>query len=108
MKIPTEKQSFSNPKLANPWEGPYRVIEVSDNSALVTLINVDRDSVRVPFDSLKKLPPGITDEPLDITPYGLALAMNAHRRRCHEYAKAVQNAKGKRFDHSPAFPQGVL
>ncbi|VDO97483.1 unnamed protein product [Heligmosomoides polygyrus] len=27
MKIPTEKQSFSNPKLANPWEGPYRVIE---------------------------------------------------------------------------------
>lgn len=29
-----------------------------------------------------------------LTPYGLALAMNAHRRRCHEYAEAVQNAKG--------------
>ncbi|VDO65772.1 unnamed protein product [Heligmosomoides polygyrus] len=43
-----------------------------------------------------------------LTPYGLALVMNAHRRRRHEYAEDVQNAKGKRLYHTPAFPQVVL
>ncbi|CAJ0591574.1 unnamed protein product [Cylicocyclus nassatus] len=64
MRIPSEKQSSSHPKLANPWEGPYRVIEASENSALITLINQDKEPVRVPFDLLRKLPRGISDEPL--------------------------------------------
>ncbi|RCN24317.1 integrase core domain protein [Ancylostoma caninum] len=53
MKIPSEKQSSRNPKLVNPWEGPYRVIETSNNSALVTLINQNKEPVRVPFDLLR-------------------------------------------------------
>lgn len=63
MEIPTEKQSSTHPKLTNPWEGPYRVVDISD-SALVTLIHKDREPVRVPFDMLRKLPKGIPDEPL--------------------------------------------
>lgn len=42
-----------------------------------------------------------------LTPYGLALALDAHRRRCHEYADAIDNARGKKFDHAPVVPQGV-
>lgn len=39
-----------------------------------------------------------------ITAYGLALAMDAsYRRQCHRYATAVEEAKGKRFDHSSVF-----
>ncbi|KAK6017953.1 zinc knuckle, partial [Ostertagia ostertagi] len=42
-----------------------------------------------------------------ITPYGLALAVDAHRRRCHTYAEAVENAKGQRFEHPAVFPWPV-
>ncbi|KAK6011175.1 hypothetical protein OSTOST_23750 [Ostertagia ostertagi] len=38
-----------------------------------------------------------------VTPYGLALAVDAHRRRCQVYAEAVENAKGKKFDHPAVF-----
>ncbi|KAL6730521.1 hypothetical protein Aduo_001490 [Ancylostoma duodenale] len=34
--------------------------------------------------------------------FGLALAIDA-RRRCHKYAKAVEEAKGKRYEHSAVF-----
>ncbi|VDK65020.1 unnamed protein product, partial [Cylicostephanus goldi] len=64
MKIPGERQSYRNPKLANPWEGPYRVLDTSSNSALITLIGANKEPVRVPFDLLRKLPRGISDEPL--------------------------------------------
>lgn len=43
-----------------------------------------------------------------ITSYGLALAVDAHRRRCHPYAEAVEQARGKRFDHSAVFETPVL
>ncbi|VDO83545.1 unnamed protein product [Heligmosomoides polygyrus] len=45
MKVPSEKQSSRNPKLANSWEGPYRVIESSDNSALLTFTQDNREPV---------------------------------------------------------------
>ncbi|CAJ0607989.1 unnamed protein product [Cylicocyclus nassatus] len=207
MRIPSEKQSSSHPKLANPWEGPYRVIEASENSALITLINQDKEPVRVPFDLLRKLPQGISDEPLltrksrgkrgrpkknktqevpcnkislfrtllasddrlnlrfrcscglfgqmahvaipglkhplaraktvndmfelaniasiseqecwsderkerelrrkhsqYLSPYGLAVAMDAHRRRCPLYAKRVEEARGMKYDHPAIYP----
>ncbi|VDO94869.1 unnamed protein product [Heligmosomoides polygyrus] len=212
MKIPSERQKL-NPKLTNPWEGPYRVITVSENSALITLIGHNKEPIRVPFDGLRKLPKGISDAPLTtcrtrgkrgrprknktpscsrilcksasasrillgvdhplhlrhrcqcalfnqmahvalpslthpmarskkvqdmfqlanvasiseqtcwgderkeeelrkknssyITSYGLALAVDAHRRRCHPYAEAVERARGKRFDHSAVFETPV-
>lgn len=211
MRVPSERQPL-NPKLTNQWEGPYRVIEVSGNSALITLIGQNKDPLRIPFDKLRKLPMGMTNDPIRtvrsrgkrgrprknearqeqvqcnrvtvfriilgvddplhlryrcdcalfgqmahvalpslahpmarskkvqdmfelanvasiseqacwgeerkeeelrkknspyITAYGLALAIDAHRRRCHRYAVAVEEAKGKRFDHSSVFAWSV-
>lgn len=67
MKVPSEKQSSRNPKLANSWEGPYRVIESSDNSALLTFTQDNREPVSEPFDLLVKLTPQISDGPLRTT-----------------------------------------
>ncbi|VDL87126.1 unnamed protein product, partial [Nippostrongylus brasiliensis] len=39
-----------------------------------------------------------------ITPYGLALAVDAHRRRCDVYAEAVDKARGVQLEHSAVFP----
>ncbi|KIH68088.1 hypothetical protein ANCDUO_01577 [Ancylostoma duodenale] len=64
MRTPTEKQTSTHPELTNPSERPYRVIDISDNSALVTLIHEDRERERVPLDMLRKLPRGIPADPL--------------------------------------------
>lgn len=64
MKIPTEKQSSTHPNLTNPWEEPYRVVDISDNNTLVTLIHKDGEPVRVPFGMLRKIPKLIPDESL--------------------------------------------
>ncbi|KIH46852.1 hypothetical protein ANCDUO_23093 [Ancylostoma duodenale] len=42
-----------------------------------------------------------------LSPYGIAIAMDAHRKRCPEYAKAINVAKGERFEHSAVFPWPV-
>ncbi|VDO24210.1 unnamed protein product, partial [Heligmosomoides polygyrus] len=168
ISVPTEKQSSRNPKLANPWEGPYRVIESSDNSALITLIQGNREAVRVPFDLTflsidhplnlrRKCGCGLFDQMAHValpslshpmarskrvadmfqlanvasiseqecwgderkeqelrmknssylTPHGLALAMKAHARRCHDFAEAVEQAQGSRFEHPAIFPWQV-
>ncbi|XGW16017.1 hypothetical protein V3C99_001455, partial [Haemonchus contortus] len=62
VKIPSEKGKVSHPKLTTDWSGPYRVIESSANSALVTLIGQNKEPVRVQWDHLIKIP--IDDTPL--------------------------------------------
>ncbi|KAK6024927.1 hypothetical protein OSTOST_09187 [Ostertagia ostertagi] len=42
-----------------------------------------------------------------LSPYGLALAMQAHRRRCHIYSEAIEAAQGMRFEHPALFPWAV-
>ncbi|KAL6737863.1 hypothetical protein Aduo_011473 [Ancylostoma duodenale] len=42
-----------------------------------------------------------------LTPYVIALAMDAHRRRCHEYDTRLDAAKRVRFDHPAVFPWPV-
>ncbi|EYB86822.1 hypothetical protein Y032_0272g920 [Ancylostoma ceylanicum] len=42
-----------------------------------------------------------------LSPYGIALAMDAHRRRCPDYAEAIKIAKGQRFEHSAVFAWSV-
>ncbi|VDO75570.1 unnamed protein product [Heligmosomoides polygyrus] len=63
MRVPSDRQPL-NPKLTNQWEGPYRVIEVSGNSALITLVGQNKDPLRIPFDKLRKLPMGMTNDPI--------------------------------------------
>ncbi|VDP44095.1 unnamed protein product [Heligmosomoides polygyrus] len=62
---PNEKTSSSHPKLACEWSGPYRVLETSQNSALITRIGENSDPIRVQFDMLRVVPNCISDEPVD-------------------------------------------
>ncbi|KAK6056865.1 hypothetical protein COOONC_05627 [Cooperia oncophora] len=64
MKIPAEKGKASHPKLTYDWTGPYRVLEASRNSALITLIGDNEEPLRIPFDHLVKVPPEIDDTPV--------------------------------------------
>ncbi|KIH69402.1 hypothetical protein ANCDUO_00257 [Ancylostoma duodenale] len=44
-KLAAEKTKSKHRKLTFNWDGPYRVIEITDNSALVTKIGVYEGSV---------------------------------------------------------------
>uniref|UniRef100_A0A7I4YH86 Integrase-type domain-containing protein n=1 Tax=Haemonchus contortus TaxID=6289 RepID=A0A7I4YH86_HAECO len=63
VRIPSERLSL-NPKLTNLWEGPYRVIDTSENSALITLTGRNKEIMRVPVDTLRKLPASVSDDPI--------------------------------------------
>uniref|UniRef100_A0A7I4YKX2 RNA-directed DNA polymerase n=1 Tax=Haemonchus contortus TaxID=6289 RepID=A0A7I4YKX2_HAECO len=62
---PGEKARQTHPKLVNEWAGPFRVIEVSENSALVTRIGENSEPVRIQFDMLRIVPKGVSDERVD-------------------------------------------
>ncbi|WKY15256.1 hypothetical protein Q1695_000608 [Nippostrongylus brasiliensis] len=64
LKTPTEKARTGHPKLIHDWRGLYRVIEASENSALITMIGDNEQPVRVQFDHLIKVPPSIDDTPI--------------------------------------------
>uniref|UniRef100_A0A7I4YDN3 CCHC-type domain-containing protein n=1 Tax=Haemonchus contortus TaxID=6289 RepID=A0A7I4YDN3_HAECO len=64
MRIPMEKASSTHPKLVNEWNGPFRVIDVSDNSALVTSKAGGAEPLKVQFDLLRKLPIGMDNAPV--------------------------------------------
>uniref|UniRef100_A0A7I4YHH5 RNA-directed DNA polymerase n=1 Tax=Haemonchus contortus TaxID=6289 RepID=A0A7I4YHH5_HAECO len=61
MKLPSEKGKSRHPKLTTDWSGPFRVIEASTNSALITLIGENKEPLRVQFDHLLKVPREIDD-----------------------------------------------
>ncbi|KIH54929.1 hypothetical protein ANCDUO_14921, partial [Ancylostoma duodenale] len=44
---------------------------------------------------------------LYLTPYGLVLALDAHRRRCHKFAERLESARGVRFEHPAVSPWPV-
>lgn len=46
---PNGKPTSSHPKLANEWSDPYRVLETSQNSALITRIGENVEPIRVQF-----------------------------------------------------------
>ncbi|VDP42038.1 unnamed protein product [Heligmosomoides polygyrus] len=64
VKMPREKTKDKFPKLTYDWEGPYRVLEVSHNSALVTKICGSEEPLRVQHDLLLKCPDEVSDEPV--------------------------------------------
>uniref|UniRef100_A0A7I4Z4J9 Integrase catalytic domain-containing protein n=1 Tax=Haemonchus contortus TaxID=6289 RepID=A0A7I4Z4J9_HAECO len=65
LKVPKEKCAQKFPKLCESWGGPYRVMEISENSALLSHINGKDGPIRAPFDSLIALPPQIGNTPLE-------------------------------------------
>ncbi|EYB91080.1 hypothetical protein Y032_0210g2117 [Ancylostoma ceylanicum] len=64
MKLPTERRKGKHPKLTCEWEGPYRVLQSSENSALISKIGGDEEPIRVQHDLLLKCPEGISDAPV--------------------------------------------
>ncbi|KAK5974308.1 hypothetical protein GCK32_006545, partial [Trichostrongylus colubriformis] len=66
MRMPREKMVAAHPKLAFDWSGPFRVLECSDNSALITSVTAEEEPIRVQFDLLLKCPSEINDEPVKV------------------------------------------
>uniref|UniRef100_A0A0N4W5T3 Integrase catalytic domain-containing protein n=1 Tax=Haemonchus placei TaxID=6290 RepID=A0A0N4W5T3_HAEPC len=52
----SRKREVSISKLTHEWRGPYRELEASDNSALITLIGENEEPLRIQFDHLVKVP----------------------------------------------------
>ncbi|VDO62573.1 unnamed protein product [Heligmosomoides polygyrus] len=64
MKLPREREQSRHPKLTIEWDGPFRVLETSDNSALITRIGCEEEPLRIQMDLLRVAPEEIDDEPV--------------------------------------------
>ncbi|EYC05399.1 hypothetical protein Y032_0082g1560 [Ancylostoma ceylanicum] len=64
MRLPAEKCKSRFPKLSTDWSGPYRVLESTETSALITEINGNSEPIKVQHDILIKVPSNIDDKPL--------------------------------------------
>lgn len=64
MRLPCEKRRTRYPKLAIEWDGPFRVIEISNNSALITRIGTEEEPLRIQMDLLRVCPEEIGDDPV--------------------------------------------
>ncbi|EYC20630.1 hypothetical protein Y032_0021g326 [Ancylostoma ceylanicum] len=64
MRMPAEKSKCKHPKLAYDWSAPYRVIETSENSALISEIGSEEEPLRVQMDLLRKIPEYIDNKPI--------------------------------------------
>ncbi|KAK6024067.1 hypothetical protein OSTOST_10129 [Ostertagia ostertagi] len=47
MKLPREKARGKHPKLTVDWDGPYRVLQTDETSALITKIGSNEDALKV-------------------------------------------------------------
>lgn len=65
MRLPPEKATSKHPKLVNEWSRPFRIIDCSQNSALITPVNGSAEPVREQFDLLQRVPKSVDNEPVD-------------------------------------------
>lgn len=59
---PNEKSRNARPKLTYQWAGPFRALEVSQNSALVGQTGENSDPVRIQFKMLRIVLKEISDD----------------------------------------------
>ncbi|EYC34832.1 hypothetical protein Y032_1367g3848, partial [Ancylostoma ceylanicum] len=64
MKLPVEKRKSKHPKLTYDWDGPFRVLEVGDTSALISRIGTNEDPLRIQMDLLRVCPEELSSEPV--------------------------------------------
>lgn len=64
MSFPKEKSSSKHLKLTDEWSGPFRVLEVSDNSALITNLTKNEDPFTVQHDVLILVPHKLDSSPV--------------------------------------------
>ncbi|EYC17492.1 hypothetical protein Y032_0030g2085 [Ancylostoma ceylanicum] len=62
MKLPAEKSKSKYPKLTNEWDGPFRVLDASETSALISRIGADEEPLRIQMDMLRVCPEELTLE----------------------------------------------
>lgn len=62
---PSERGKWFSPQTSIDWAGPFRVLEVSQNSALVTRIGENTKPLRIQSDMLGVVPNSISDERID-------------------------------------------
>ncbi|VDP37330.1 unnamed protein product [Heligmosomoides polygyrus] len=90
---PNEKAAHSHPKLVCEWSGPFRVLETSENSALISRIGSDVEPLGVQFDVLRVIPSCISDESIDTrTKRGKMSKKNGRRRACSITASCFSGA----------------
>ncbi|EYC28685.1 hypothetical protein Y032_0007g3355 [Ancylostoma ceylanicum] len=65
VRLPGEKNKSKHPKLVDCWSGPFRVIEVSENSALLSNIAKNEDPIRIQHDMVMKVPHELDDTPIE-------------------------------------------
>lgn len=53
MKLPWERSQNWHPNLSTEWDGPFRVVENSENSALIARIGREEDPLRIQMDLSK-------------------------------------------------------
>lgn len=56
MKLPVERRKSKHPKPAHDWNGPFRVTETSDTSALISRIGAEEEPLPVKMDLLRVCP----------------------------------------------------
>lgn len=62
MKLPCERARRKHPKLTMDWDGPYRVLQANDTSALITKIGAEEEPIKIQYDMLLRCPDEISDE----------------------------------------------
>ncbi|XGW09034.1 hypothetical protein V3C99_011385 [Haemonchus contortus] len=62
MKLPREKSRGKHPKLTIDWDGPYRVLQTDETSALITKIGSNEEAIKVQYDLLLTCPDEIPNE----------------------------------------------
>lgn len=65
MRVQGEKALQEHPKLSFGITGPFRVLETSENSALITEIGSNREPLRIQFDLLLRIPEGLEGVRID-------------------------------------------
>lgn len=82
---PRAKNGKTNPKLESEYSGPYRVIQVFDTSALITIIGANKEPLKIQFDMLLKVPIQFDNEPV-----GECKRKKQPKKPRHRHAKLIQ------------------
>ncbi|KAL6729626.1 hypothetical protein Aduo_000666 [Ancylostoma duodenale] len=53
MELPTEKGQSKYPEPTSEWDGPFRVLDVSETSALISRIGANEEPLRIQMDMLR-------------------------------------------------------
>ncbi|KAH7700597.1 gagpol and env protein precursor, partial [Aphelenchoides avenae] len=100
-------------KLSSPWEGPFRIVSLSDNSATLRFLGPQKLEKRVQLDYLRKIPHEVAEDEFYLykpdkkqrdrrIPQGLEQSCNAHKYFKLDVMPVIQPPKSSFFKASTA------